>query len=91
MTAQLKLDNGRIIRLRTICAGVVGEVGTYLGIPASASIITEGPCRVYYISEASLREMEREDPQAAAAFHKFIAYILAERLIYTNNSLRALI
>ncbi len=91
VTAQLKLDNGRIIRLRTICAGVVGEVGTYLGIPASASIITEGPCRVYYISEASLREMEREDPQAAAAFHKFIAYILAERLICTNNSLRALI
>lgn len=91
VTAQLKLDNGKIVRLRTIYAGVVGELGTYLGIPASASIVTEGPCSVYHISEATLHDMEKNDPQAAAAFHQFIAYLLAERLICTTNNLKALI
>lgn len=91
LTVQLRLDDGETIRLRTISTGVVGELGTYLGTPACASIVTEEPCTVYQISEATLRGLEKTDPHAAMAFHQFIAYLLSERLVFTNDNLKSLL
>jgi hypothetical protein len=34
--------------------------------------------------------MESEDPELAAAFHKWIACLMAERLADTNNTITAL-
>lgn len=38
----------------------------------------------------ALREMEDQNPEIAAAFHKFMMHRLGQKLIYTNKSFQAL-
>jgi SulP family sulfate permease len=68
----------------------VGELGLYLGRKASASVVADEPCRLFYLPTEKLREMERDAPVIASAFHKFIAGVLSERLIDTNEALQEL-
>jgi SulP family sulfate permease len=92
VTVQLEQKEGSTVRLRTMGAGtVVGELGLYLGTPASASVVTDQPSTIYYLSTNKLTQMEKTDPQIAAAFHKFIAQRLGERLLSANDTLRALL
>jgi SulP family sulfate permease len=92
VTVQLECDDGKIIRLRTMRSGtVVGELGLYLGRKASASVIADEPCTLFYLPANKLKEMESNAPEIASALHKFLAGILSERLIDTNDTLEALI
>jgi len=92
VTVQLEGDDGKIIRLRTMRSGtVVGELGFYLGQKASASVIADEPCTLFYLPAKKLEEMENSAPEIASALHKFIAGILSERVIDTNDALQALI
>ena len=70
---------------------MVGELGFYLRQKASASIIADEPRTLFYIPAKKLEEMEKDAPEIASALHKFIAGILSERLIDTNDALQALI
>jgi SulP family sulfate permease len=91
VTVELEGQGGKTTRLRTMQTGtVVGELGLYLGRKASASVVADEPCRLFYLPTEKLKEMEQNAPQIAAAFHKFIAGILSERLIDTNEALQAL-
>ena len=91
VTAQLEAESGRPIRLRTMSAGtVIGELGVYLGIPATASVVANETCTAFYLSPHRLQEMEENAPKAAAVFHKFIIRILGERLSNSNTTLREL-
>jgi SulP family sulfate permease len=91
VTVQLECDDGKIIRLRTMRSGtVVGELGLYLDRKASASVIADEPCTLFYLPAKKLKEMENNAPEIASAFHKFLAGILSERLIDTNDTLEAL-
>ena len=69
----------------------VGELGLYVGRPASASVVTDRPSTVYYLSAHNLKRMEETEPEIAAAFHKFIAGLLGERLADTTSALQALL
>ncbi len=92
LSARLTLENGREIRLRTIGPGaVVGEMGLYLRMERSASVVTDAPSSVYSLSAAMLDSLQREAPQTAAAFHQFVAGLLAERLKHANDTLRVLL
>lgn len=92
MTAQLEQHDGKIIRLRKMGAGTtVGEIGLYVGGPASASVITDWPSTVYFLSAQNLKRMEETEPEIAAAFHKFIAALLGERLADATRALQALL
>jgi SulP family sulfate permease len=92
VTVQLEGGDGRITRLRTMRSGtVVGELGFYLRQKASASVIADEPCTLFYLPAKKLEEMEKDAPEIASALHKFIAGILSERLIDTNDALQALI
>jgi SulP family sulfate permease len=66
-------------------------MGLYLGQPRSAAVVTEENCVVYGLTAQALTRMERNDPAAAAAFHRFMACLLAERLANTNQTLRAVL
>lgn len=91
VTAQLE-DNGKLIRLRRMGAGtVVGELGIYLGMPATASVVANQDCEVLCMPMAQLRKMELEAPALAADFHKLIARILGERLVNSNKIMQALL
>ncbi len=92
VTVQLERADGQTIRLRKMGAGsIVGEMGLYLGAQASASVVTDRPSTVYALSAAQLQRMEGRDPETAAAFHKFIAQLLSERLQGATQTLQALL
>jgi CRP-like cAMP-binding protein len=91
VSARLRLPDGRELRLRTMGPGaVVGEMGLYVGQPRSASVVADRPTLVYCLSLAALESMHREAPATAAAFHRYVASLLAERLAHANATLQAL-
>ncbi len=63
----------------------------YLGEPASASVMIEAPSVVYCLSAEALERMEKEAPDVAVVFHRFMAQFLAERLNNTTDALDALV
>jgi SulP family sulfate permease len=91
VTVQLERDDAPPLRLRKMSAGtIVGEMGMYLNRPASASVIADQPGTLYFLSPDALKRLEQEHPEAASAFHGFMACFLAERLTQTTNTLQAL-
>ena len=92
VTARLEFDDGRTLRLRTMGAGtVVGEVGLFLGGQRTASVVTDQPCTVYRLTSASLDRMNRESPDLALAFHRYLICVLGERLTISSKLLRGLV
>jgi SulP family sulfate permease len=90
VTTERIYPDGRKLRLRTMGAGtVVGEVGMYLGSKASASVVTDRPSTIYSLSSDALSQMEEADPATAAAFHKFMAQLLSERLVNATDTLQS--
>ncbi len=90
-TIYRELGDGRSLRLRTIGAGTtVGEIGLYSGGPASASVLTEFPSKLYLLSPEGLKEMESKDPVLAGKFHRYIIQLLGQRLQNTTASVQAL-
>lgn len=88
LTVQLQVREGHTVRLRKMGAGtVVGEVGLYLGGPRTASVLTESPCMIYCLTAEALQELERDQPEVAAAFHRFMVRRLAERLAMASQIL----
>ncbi len=91
VTVQTEVPGGPPLRLRTLGAGtVVGEVGVYLGLAASASVVATQPSLAYRLSPDSLKRMETEAPAMGTALHKFLAQLLSERLVYATHALEAL-
>jgi SulP family sulfate permease len=91
VTVQLEKAGEPPVRLRTMGAGtIVGEMGLYLGTPASASVIADQSTVMFRLSPDALRKMEQEAPSIATAFHKHIVKLLGERLAYTNRSIAAM-
>jgi len=63
--------------------------GLYLGTPASAIVVADEEGLAYHLSAAALARMEAEAPELAAAFHRFMAQHLSERLVSTTEVLGA--
>ncbi|MCB0172336.1 MAG: SLC26A/SulP transporter family protein [Anaerolineae bacterium] len=92
VTVHVTGRDGHPRRLRTMGAGtVVGEMGAYLGRPASASVVTDQPSSVLYLSVERLQEIEATEPHITAAFHKFMVQLQSERLASANDTLNALL
>jgi SulP family sulfate permease len=91
LEAWLDLEDGRTLRLRTMGAGsVVGESGLYLDARRSASVRATRPSRLYRLSIPALDRMTREAPELAAAFHRFVARLLADRMVNTTSAAQML-
>jgi SulP family sulfate permease len=92
VSVYLKPASGETLRIRRTGPGtVLGELGFYLGTPRSASVIAENTGKAYRLTAASLERMEREHPALAAAMHRFIADLLAERLLRTTRTLEGVL
>lgn len=90
-TAQFELPDGRTVRLRTMqCGTIIGEVGLYLGDIRTASVMATEPSTLYRLSAGAIQRMEEQDPEIAAALHRWIARLMAERLAENNNTLAAM-
>ena len=92
VTVQLEHEDGSTTRIRTMGVGtLIGEMGTYLGQPASASVVADESCVVYRMTAAAMKTMEADDPKLATAFHRFMARFLARRLTQTTETLSAFV
>lgn len=92
VSVQLSRPQGDTVRIRRTGAGtVIGELGFYLGTPRSATVIAERPGKAYRLSAAGLAKMEKERPEFAAVLHRFIADLLAERLLNATRTLDVLL
>ncbi len=92
VTVNLENESGQTVRLRTLGPGtVIGELGLYLRLPSTASVVTQRQSVFYRLTAEAMQQMEEKEPDIAAAFHRFIVRRLGERLIYTNQSLEALL
>lgn len=92
ITAQMELQDGQILRLRSMRAGTtVGEMGLYLGNIRAATVIAAQPSIVYRLSKTALKKIETQDAELAAALHEWIARLLAERLADNSRTLEALL
>ena len=92
VSALLELGDGQQLRLRTMGAGtMVGELGLYLGVPRTASVITDQPTTYFRLTRDTLHEMRRHDPALASALDEFMLHLLAERLVSLNKTVEALL
>lgn len=92
LRVEVVTPEGRRMRLRTMCPGVVvGEVALYAGVPRTADVVAETPIVILRLSRASIEQMEAEEPELATALHRWLARTLAERLTDTRRAFAALL
>jgi SulP family sulfate permease len=81
LRVEMVTPEGTRTRLRTMRAGVVvGEIALYTSAPRTADVVAETPCVVLRLSRAELERIEAQEPELAAALHRWFATTLAERL-----------
>ena len=91
ITVRLDIGTGEGIRLKSLGAGtVVGEVSLYLGSKASASVLTETDCVIYFLSKDNFQKLNLESPGKAAELHTYIVKLLSDRLAKSNATIQAL-
>ena len=91
ITVQLDTGTGDNIRLKSMGSGtVVGEVSLYLGSKASASVITDEDCKIYFLSKDNFKKLNMEAPEKAAELHTYIVQLLSDRLAKSNATIKAL-
>jgi SulP family sulfate permease len=80
------------MRLRTLRPGVVvGEVALYTGTPRTADVVTETPAVVLRLSGQTILRIEADEPELAAALHRWLAWTLADRLGDTMRTFDAML
>jgi SulP family sulfate permease len=83
---------GTRLRLRTLRPGVVvGEIALYTGVARTADVVAETPSVVLRIGRESIERLEAEEPDLAAALHRWLATTLAERLTDTMRTFDVLL
>jgi SulP family sulfate permease len=83
---------GTRIRLSTVRPGVVvGEVALYTRVPRTADVVAETESVVLRFSARSIARIEAEEPEVAAALHRWLATTLADRLGETMRAADALL
>jgi SulP family sulfate permease len=71
----------RVMQLRVQGPGaLIGEMGFLLGLPRTATVTTERPCRLRRLTRAELARLERDEPELAIQFHRLMAHLLAGRI-----------
>lgn len=70
---------------------IFGEIGFFLGIPRTALVRADTAGEIYSLSTKALNEMEKDEPELAAAITRYLAQTVTERLVNTTNSLRAIL
>jgi SulP family sulfate permease len=70
---------------------VVGEIAHYTGVARTADVVAEVPSVVLRIDRESIERLEAEEPELAAALHRWLATTLAERLTDTMRTFDVLL
>ena len=92
IVVRIQLQTGKYARLRKMGAGtIIGEDAMYLGSSRAAEVIATQKSTVYKISKRSLKMLEEQNPWAAAAFHQYIASVMAKKLAQSHKFLSSVL
>jgi sulfate permease, SulP family len=92
LSVETVTPEGTRLRLRTLRPGVVvGEIAHYTGIARTADVVAVAPSVVLRIDRESIERLEAEEPELAAALHRWLATTLAERLTDARGAMDALL
>ena len=92
LAVETRTSEGTRLRLRSVRPGVVvGEIALYTGIARTADVVAEVPSVVLRFSREAIARMEAEEPELAAALHRWLASTLAERLTDTMRAVDTLL
>lgn len=69
---------------------IVGELTFYLDKPRTASVIVNKKTIAYQLNRSDLEQMKTQDPDANSLLHEFIACVLSERLVETDQLVKDL-
>lgn len=89
LSTYLEQEDGHPIRLQTMMGDtMVGEIGCYLGLLRTATVIADAPSIVYRLSTDALAKMEQEHPMVAIELHRLIVAKTAMRINHVYKSVR---
>ena len=89
-SAFLRTSTDQLRRVRRSNRGTVfGELGFYLEIPRTASVVVDTAGLIYVLHRDALERMEDLDPEVAAELNRYMARLVSERLMFTTRTLRA--
>ena len=92
LSVEMVTAEGTRLRVRSVNPGVVvGEVSMYTGLPRTADVVAETPSVVLRLRGVTIRRMEADEPELAAAVHRWLAMTLSERLSDTLREFDALL
>ena len=81
VTVLVTFPSGAVMRVRTMGPGtMVGELGFYLGLARSATVVTDEDAVVFKLTRERLEQISESDPAIAGEFHQFMARRLSARL-----------
>lgn len=66
----------------------IGEIALYRREARTATVESLSDARLWRLSSAQLQRLEQVEPALAAAMHRHVAGLLAERLTYSNTELK---
>jgi SulP family sulfate permease len=92
VTVLVTFPSGAVMRVRTMGPGtMVGELGFYLGLARSATVVADEPIIVHRLTRDILTAMNTTEPALAGHFHEFMARRLSQRLADKDRLLAAAI
>ncbi len=92
VSALLELPHKKNLRLRAMIAGtIVGELGFYLHIPRTASVIADQPTTVYKLTQEAFKKMKVQHARLAEEFQGYLICVLAERIYQANETIHTII
>lgn len=85
----LQINDEDTMRLRTLIPGtIIGEIGIYLDRTATATCRAVEPTTLFRMSKEKLAQLEHEQPHMAIEFHRFMAEVMALRLLNAKAALK---
>ncbi|MEC9050002.1 MAG: cyclic nucleotide-binding domain-containing protein, partial [Candidatus Neomarinimicrobiota bacterium] len=91
VTVELDSKMDKRIRLKSMGTGtIVGEVSLYLKTQATASVITDEECEIYFLSHENFEKLNRNASDRAAELHTYVIKLLSDRLAKSNATIHAL-
>lgn len=85
-------SNGDHLRLRTMGAGtLIGEIGLYTEMPRSADAVADSPSILYALSYDRFKQLERQHPDIARQFHKYVVLSISQRMALDSEAMRVLL
>ena len=90
-SVSVQFRSGTPVRVRSFGSGaMVGEIGFCLGLPRTATVRADRPCRIQRLTRPALQRLEADRPATALAFQRLIIQRLGGRLLEKDQLIGAL-